>query len=580
MAAFSRLKNALAGKWAAYGVRIVGVARLGRGDGSGVVRNTSTDQRFRQVWWYRTAADESRVEFGAAQLSESAGLLWENIDAFEGLQVTLGYPPNTNVLHVLGVASDGLTELGGLTPVEQSLRLVATPKSYNFDFLRAKPTLPPSTTLVVEGLVFYDRPDRAARDFFAGESFDFSAAISALGADEHCLAILCLDTISSNLTARFNTASTATLALPYPADFNAADVAGIGVESWMIPLAVVYLYENQATIEETDILRLLDPRAFLNPVTRDNLIATTAPTVTNDLTQGYQKGSFWLNTATNTAYFCADPTTGAAVWLELTTSVAGILSLAKGGTGANLSATGGANQFVKQTSAGAPFTVSAITSGDLTSALLTPPAVGATTPAAGNFTTLTANNAFTALNAGQHTFEGLADGTFNLNMLFTSWGSSSVGTRFVGRHARGTKASPAANQAGDELLLLDGRGHSGSAFTDTAAVLGMYAAENWTTSARGSLIRAVFTLDGTLTQKIGFDLRTLAGAAAVIINGDGTPPTSTLDVVGSVEVGDADAFVLGDPSTNGSWRITRSGSNLVIQRRESGVWVTKQTISA
>ena len=42
----------------------------------------------------------------------------------------------------------------------------------------------------------------------------------------------------------------------------------------------------------------------------------------------------------------------------------------------------------------------------------------------------------------------------------------------------------------------------------------------------------------------------------------------------------AAAFYLGDPNTNGSWRIVRSGDNLVRQRRESGSWVTKGTDSA
>lgn len=36
----------------------------------------------------------------------------------------------------------------------------------------------------------------------------------------------------------------------------------------------------------------------------------------------------------------------------------------------------------------------------------------------------------------------------------------------------------------------------------------------------------------------------------------------------------------GDSSTDGSWRIVRSGNNLVIQRLESSTWTTKSTISA
>jgi len=37
---------------------------------------------------------------------------------------------------------------------------------------------------------------------------------------------------------------------------------------------------------------------------------------------------------------------------------------------------------------------------------------------------------------------------------------------------------------------------------------------------------------------------------------------------------------LGDSSTDGSWRMVRSGNDLVFQRRESSTWTTKDTISA
>lgn len=59
-----------------------------------------------------------------------------------------------------------------------------------------------------------------------------------------------------------------------------------------------------------------------------------------------------------------------------------------------------------------------------------------------------------------------------------------------------------------------------------------------------------------------------------------TTMTSLLDVAGDVEIGSANAFFMGDPTTDGSWRITRSGNDLVMQRRESGSWVTKSTIAA
>jgi len=58
-----------------------------------------------------------------------------------------------------------------------------------------------------------------------------------------------------------------------------------------------------------------------------------------------------------------------------------------------------------------------------------------------------------------------------------------------------------------------------------------------------------------------------------------TSPSSKVDVDGDIEIGSTDSFYLGDPNTNGSWRFTRSGNNFVVQRRESGSWNTKTTIS-
>ncbi|MGD1843949.1 MAG: hypothetical protein ACFB10_00975 [Salibacteraceae bacterium] len=61
-------------------------------------------------------------------------------------------------------------------------------------------------------------------------------------------------------------------------------------------------------------------------------------------------------------------------------------------------------------------------------------------------------------------------------------------------------------------------------------------------------------------------------------------PSSTLDVKGDIEVdgsgsiGD-NAFYFGDPNGQGAWRIKREGNNLVFQRLESNVWITKSTLT-
>lgn len=47
---------------------------------------------------------------------------------------------------------------------------------------------------------------------------------------------------------------------------------------------------------------------------KDNFAGTTAPTTSNDGTQGYSVGSYWYDTTNNKAYVCLANTTSAAVW--------------------------------------------------------------------------------------------------------------------------------------------------------------------------------------------------------------------------------------------------------------------------
>ncbi len=48
----------------------------------------------------------------------------------------------------------------------------------------------------------------------------------------------------------------------------------------------------------------------------DNLAGTTAPTTSNDSTQGYSVGSIWIDTVGKASYVCSDPTATAAVWVQ------------------------------------------------------------------------------------------------------------------------------------------------------------------------------------------------------------------------------------------------------------------------
>ena len=51
----------------------------------------------------------------------------------------------------------------------------------------------------------------------------------------------------------------------------------------------------------------------------DKLDATVAPTVDNDNTEGYGVGSKWIDVTADVFYVCVDTSTGAAIWLFITT---------------------------------------------------------------------------------------------------------------------------------------------------------------------------------------------------------------------------------------------------------------------
>lgn len=59
----------------------------------------------------------------------------------------------------------------------------------------------------------------------------------------------------------------------------------------------------------------------------------------------------------------------------------------------------------------------------------------------------------------------------------------------------------------------------------------------------------------------------------------GTVSASALQVNGDINTTSTNAFYFGDSATEGSWRIIRSGNNLVFQRFESSVWVDKSAIT-
>jgi len=69
---------------------------------------------------------------------------------------------------------------------------------------------------------------------------------------------------------------------------------------------------------------------------KNNITATSNPTVNDDAGDGYSVGSIWVNTTTGRTHFCVGNSTGAAVWrpnVHIQTSESSIVPDTDGGTG-------------------------------------------------------------------------------------------------------------------------------------------------------------------------------------------------------------------------------------------------------
>lgn len=208
-------------------------------------------------------------------------------------------------------------------------------------------------------------------------------------------------------------------------------------------------------------------------------------------------------------------------------TITGILSLAHGGTGADLSATGGANQFVRQSTSGGAFTVSSLASADLTTALTTPPAIGGTTPSTGAFTTLSssiedaATNTVTDLVTLTHNSTGTPAASFGTGLLLRGESSTTTNqnmARIRTAWTTATHASRASNltlsvwNVGTEtdVLTLTPTGASVAGTGDTtgdmrvgsagAALGAARLVVNQAASGKGQIIRANATTPGNLIE--------------------------------------------------------------------------------
>ena len=173
-----------------------------------------------------------------------------------------------------------------------------------------------------------------------------------------------------------------------------------------------------------------------------------------------------------------------------------------------------------------------------------------------------------------------AFGTYALNAS-----TSASGNTAIGRSALPVTTTGGGNTAiGQNALLVNTEGYINTA-------IGVNSLENNTTGAYNIGIgSSALTNNTTGTYNIGIGyLATvssgdLTNAIAIGYNSSvtasntiqlGNSSITDVKTSGNIQTTSDKAFYFGDPTVDGTWRIVRSGDNLVYERRESGSWVTK-----
>ena len=98
--------------------------------------------------------------------------------------------------------------------------------------------------------------------------------------------------------------------------------------------------EAEAGVETTKImtpLRVAQAIAVLAAGLKNKLDATTNPLPTNDDSEGYSVGSFWVDTFNDESYRCVDATTNVAVWVKTTLQSTDLATVALSGDSDDLS---------------------------------------------------------------------------------------------------------------------------------------------------------------------------------------------------------------------------------------------------
>ncbi len=237
------------------GRRVVGLALLGMGNGSGtlIVPNGLP----REIYARRS---DTRELFTLHLPPNPTIPFQDGNAAVETLEVRYGYEADSTRLQVLDTLSaSGQQGIGATSPMEAAIAAGYWTPLNQIVTLRGRPTNPVSMSVAADGPFWYPRT-ATSKFLFSTGTAALSAAIGALTAGQHQLAIEYLDTATGQLGVITNTAVTATGTLPSRGEWVYTDVQAMSIASTYLPISVVYLYYGQTGVQEADFYRNWDLR--------------------------------------------------------------------------------------------------------------------------------------------------------------------------------------------------------------------------------------------------------------------------------------------------------------------------------
>lgn len=145
---------------------------------------------------------------------------------------------------------------------------------------------------------------------FTGENIDVSSSLPGTS-NQWWLLVAGVDLTDGSVVTETTTAKSVDLSLER-AEALAVTYPGVG---WRGAVKL----RNAQTKVPTEAGDFIDLRAhFQDAPVLNNLSATAAPTVDDDVDVGYGPGSVWVDVSNGNVYICTDATDGAAVWIKVT----------------------------------------------------------------------------------------------------------------------------------------------------------------------------------------------------------------------------------------------------------------------